>query len=311
MALREDFISSAVTFLLDPKAAESPLTQRIQFLESKGLNEQEIFESLRRVKSPQVQIGQSTQNVQNAQPQNIQTTGYIPPRPAYYPPQRQQQQGQTWKDLFVMATASSGVTYGVYILAKRYILPLVLPPTPPALEADKQAIAAEFDRAEQLLQQIQAETLALSEAEQKRVEAVDSAVEELHKVIDDAKKQLDEREREMRQLQSEIETVRTELPKFLGRATDGHKHDLLDIQTEIKSLKQILSNRIKSEPGPPAQAEPKPVSTRVPFTPTSSLRPPVRAGIPDWQRTAAESAEAAEASSASSTPPPDANATAA
>ncbi|KAK9362749.1 peroxisomal membrane anchor protein conserved region-domain-containing protein [Lipomyces starkeyi] len=306
-AIREDLVVSAVTFLLDPKAAESHLAQRIQFLESKGLTEDEIHEALRRARNPatpQQSITTPSSNV--SAPSSATAAAYsVPPRPAYYPGQPLQPPPlpqRDWKDYFVMATASVGVTYGLYVLAKRYVMPLILPPTPAALEADKEAVSAEFARAEELLQKLQSETEALKEAEKRRVESVDEAVEELHKVIEEANTQLESREREMRQLQAEIENIRNELPKYLDRTAEGHKQDLFDIQAEIKSLKQILSNRLRSPVNAPTvgsslgaeQANGSSVS--IPPTPASTLKPPSRASIPAWQLAAASKFKAPEPS---------------
>ncbi|KAK9494678.1 peroxisomal membrane anchor protein conserved region-domain-containing protein [Lipomyces doorenjongii] len=306
-AIREDLVVSAVTFLLDPKAAESHLAQRIQFLESKGLTEDEIHEALRRARNPatpQQTITTPSSNV--SAPSSATAAAYsVPPRPAYYPGQPLQPPPlpqRDWKDYFVMATASVGVTYGLYVLAKRYLVPLILPPTPAALEADKAAVSAEFARAEELLQQLQSETEALKEAEKRRVESVDQAVEELHKVIEEANTQLESREREMRQLQAEIENVRDELPKYLERTAEGHKQDLFDIQAEIKSLKQILSNRLRSPVNPPVvgsslgKEQANGSSVSIPPTPASTLKPPSRASIPAWQLAAASKFKAPEAS---------------
>ena len=45
-APRSDMVQSAVTFLADPNVQSSPFSQRISFLESKGLTSQEIDLSL-------------------------------------------------------------------------------------------------------------------------------------------------------------------------------------------------------------------------------------------------------------------------
>ncbi|KAK9240760.1 peroxisomal membrane anchor protein conserved region-domain-containing protein [Lipomyces kononenkoae] len=295
-AIREDLVVSAVTFLQDPKAAESPLAQRIQFLESKGLTEDEIHEALRRARNTTAQ--QQAVPTQSSNVSAPSSASPVPPRPAYYPGQVLQPPPvpqRDWKDYFVMATASVGITYGLYVLAKRYVMPLILPPTPAALEADKEAVSAEFARAEQLLQQLQSETEALKEAEKRRVESVDEAVEELHKVIEEANAQLESREREMRQLQAEIENVRNELPKYLDRTAEAHKQDLFDIQAEVRSLKQILTNRLRSPVNPPAVGsgpttgaeQANGSSASIPATPASTLKPPSRASIPAWQLAAA------------------------
>ncbi|KAK9479672.1 hypothetical protein V1514DRAFT_327843 [Lipomyces japonicus] len=187
-------------------------------------------------------------------------------------------------------------------------MPLIVPPTPPVLEADKEAIAAEFAKVEQFLKQLQVDTEELKVSERERLNAVDEIVQELDVVLKDAKSQLKSREEEMKQLKSEIEILRTELPRFLDRASEGQKNDLLDIQNELKSLKQILSNRLRST-GPAEGDRPSPTISSATLsstlqTPVSTMKPPSRAGIPSWQLAAAnkfkESNGSAESTSSSS-----------
>ena len=45
-----------------------------------------------------------------------------------------------------MATVMGGVSYGLYFTAKRYILPIISPPTAPQLEQDKAALEDELER---------------------------------------------------------------------------------------------------------------------------------------------------------------------
>lgn len=116
-ALREDLLEQAVRFLQDPKAAESPLAQRLQFLESKGLTELEIAEAIKQSSL----AGSSSTSTASNPPRSAEASA--PPRPTYYPGQAYQPAPpplptRDWKDVFVMATASVGVTYGLYILAK-------------------------------------------------------------------------------------------------------------------------------------------------------------------------------------------------
>ena len=48
---RNDLIQNAILFLQDPKTQSSPLTSKIEFLQSKGLDESEIQEALSRSSS--------------------------------------------------------------------------------------------------------------------------------------------------------------------------------------------------------------------------------------------------------------------
>lgn len=109
MAIREDMVSSAVTFLSDSKVQNAPLAKRLAFLESKGLTQEEITEVLNRLNNPQLQ--QST------------SSSHAPPVPQYAPygspyGQPPEPPGRDWRDWFIMAVVTSGVSYGLYTLAK-------------------------------------------------------------------------------------------------------------------------------------------------------------------------------------------------
>jgi peroxin-14 len=107
MAIREELVSSALTFLSDPKVQASPLAKRLAFLESKGLTQEEITEVLNRL---------------NTQSSTTSSTP-APPVPQYasfgnpygQPPEPP---GRDWRDWFIMAVVTSGVGFGLYTLAK-------------------------------------------------------------------------------------------------------------------------------------------------------------------------------------------------
>ena len=109
MPIREDLVSSALTFLSDAKVQSSPLAKRLAFLESKGLTQEEITEVLNRLNNP---------------PASSSTTPADPPPLPQYSSQSDpygqppQPPGRDWRDWFIMAVVSSGVTYGLYVLAK-------------------------------------------------------------------------------------------------------------------------------------------------------------------------------------------------
>jgi peroxin-14 len=109
MSLREDLITSAVTFLSDPKVQSSPLTKRLSFLESKGLTQEEITEVLNRLNNPAHVAAASSAPA----PPVPQYTSYSNPYgQTPEPPYRD------WRDWFIMAVVTSGVSYGFFTLAK-------------------------------------------------------------------------------------------------------------------------------------------------------------------------------------------------
>ena len=118
MPVREDLVSSALTFLSDPKVQSSTLTKRLSFLESKGLTQEEITEVLNRLNSTSPASPSPTPI-----PAAGSTTPPPPPVPQYAPygnpyGQPPEPPSRDWRDWFIMAVVSSGVSYGLYTLAK-------------------------------------------------------------------------------------------------------------------------------------------------------------------------------------------------
>lgn len=106
-------------------------------------------------------------------------------------------------------------------------MPLIIPPPPPQLEADKASVAQEFDKAEALLDQLRADTEELKIAEQKRVEAVDNALEEMHEIMADIKNKMEQRDIELRKLKEEIEIIRVSIPRVSTNPLQSHESPVI------------------------------------------------------------------------------------
>ncbi|GMF82753.1 unnamed protein product [[Candida] boidinii] len=164
--IRKDLVDNAVEFLLDKSISSSPLTKKIEFMESKGLTQDEIQQALLRSQQPHqqpqpeshTQVQQQQQVLPTRQSQHTQQPVRPPPVPEYYynaPPIPE----RDWKDYFIMATATAGVSYGLYQIVKRYILPKILPPSKQQIEKDKESIDNEFTRVEALLERFEEEQI--------------------------------------------------------------------------------------------------------------------------------------------------------
>ena len=103
---RAVLLQSAISFLNDPKVQSAPLTRKIAFLESKGLNSTEIQEAIAAASSP------STQPLQN--------TYAYPQQPHYTPYYGQQQRPLTsdWKVWVILFLASGQLGYTLYKATK-------------------------------------------------------------------------------------------------------------------------------------------------------------------------------------------------
>ncbi|KAL8306004.1 hypothetical protein RB597_003366 [Gaeumannomyces tritici] len=251
MAIREDIVASAVDFLRDPSVASSSVESRIAFLQTKNLTPEEVQAALARA-------GVDASTVSPVASQSVATRAPVAaPQPFYgqqpqqYPPYGWQQPPpdaprRDWRDWFIMATVVSGVGYGVYSLTKRYIYPLVAPPTPDRLEADKKAIDEQFDRAFSLVEQLAKDTDALKAAEQQRTERLDTALTELETVITDLKSANRRREDDAQRIRDEVQDLKSSIPKALDAQKDLANERLKEVNVEVTSLKTLLSQRLSS-----------------------------------------------------------------
>lgn len=247
MAPREDIITSAVTFLQDPSVASSPVEKRIEFLRSKNLTEEEVQLSLARAADTS-----------------------IPPQsqPQYYPPQQQYgrppPQGfgynynpyadfqaappeppkRDWRDWFIMATVVGGAGYGLYVLADRYVKPLILPPTPPQLEQDKAAIDEQFNRAFALIDTLSSDTAALKAAEEARTQKLDTVLADVEAVVAELKSANIRREDDARRMAEDITRLKDSLPTAMEGVKQSSERQLKELSTELASLKTLMGNRM-------------------------------------------------------------------
>ncbi|CCU75316.1 microbody (peroxisome) biogenesis protein peroxin 14 [Blumeria hordei DH14] len=244
MTIRENIIASAVSFLQDPNVVASPIENRIAFLQSKNLTQEEIDEAMLRASGTG-----SPSNYQNAtsQHQIVQ-----PPTASYRNYQYSQWQApppiptRDWRDWFIMATIMGGVGFGLLTVAKRYIIPLIAPPTPPQLEQDKKAIDESFEKAFSLLDQLSKDTELLKTSEEARTKRLDAALTEVESVTNDLKAASRRREDESRRITDEVQSFRNLIPKAIEEQRGKTDARLKEINAELKSLKLLMGQRINS-----------------------------------------------------------------
>ncbi|KAJ5826977.1 peroxisomal docking factor component Pex14-Penicillium chrysogenum [Penicillium robsamsonii] len=252
MAPREELIASAVTFLQDPSVASSPIEKRVSFLQSKNLTQEEVDIALSRVGEDPSAAAAATASASPAPSYSSQPAPYRQPQPPQgygYPPYNQWQPPpeppkRDWRDWFIMATVVGGVGYGLYTVTKRYIAPLIAPPTPPQLEQDKENIDEQFSRAFTLIEQLSTDTAALKTAEEARTERLDGALKDVENLVADLKNSSRRRDDETRRISDEVKSLKDAIPKALEGAREGNENRLKELGTELKSLKTLLGNRL-------------------------------------------------------------------
>ncbi|KAK2880109.1 hypothetical protein FQN49_000556 [Arthroderma sp. PD_2] len=300
---REELISSAVTFLQDPSVSSAPLEKKIAFLQSKNLTQEEIDLALTRsgsspgtaTQAPEQQSRAVTQQPSAAyRPPTGQSYGYGQPGQWGYATPPPELPKRDWRDWFIMATVMGGVSYGLYFVAKRYISPLIAPPTSPQLQQDKESVDEQFSRAFTLLDQLSTDTAALKAAEEARTTRLDTALREVEEVVLELKSSSRRRDDDTRRISEEVRGLKDGIPKAIEGAREGNEKRLRELNSELRSLKVLLTNRLGS-----AASTPAPSATSA----AAATRPEVNGAASSSQQAAAP-ASTAPSSTAASLPAP-------
>ncbi|XXG95929.1 peroxisomal membrane protein pex14 [Hypoxylon texense] len=259
MPIREDAVAQAVAFLQDP-SVQAPLENKVSFLKSKNLTQEEIDTAFARSgSSGPVATSSSSQPTPRQQQAYYeqypsQPYGWQPPPPPP-PPKRD------WRDWFIMATVMGGVGYGLYFVSKRYLYPLVSPPTPEKLEQDKATVDEQFEKAFSTLEQLAKDTEELKASERERTEKLDKVLDELETFMRDTKSASRRHEDETERLREEMKALKNLIPKSMTANKEFTDNRLKEITGEVKSLKALINRRMNSTP---SQSSPAPTPASAP-----------------------------------------------
>ena len=241
--MNEDLINSAVSFLKDPNVALSPLNKKVEFLETKGLNEHEIEEALKRANNDSSSSSSSTpSSSQTLTPSNSQQQG-PPPVPYDYYGMAPQPPERTWKDYFIMATATAGVTYGLYQVVSRYLIPSIIPPLQSRVDADKEAIDEEFIKIDKVLEQMGAEQKEIKDANEKKLDEIDVVIDNINDFLSKYNKDKLKFDDDLRLMKLEVDNLQNSVEKNMKLTKDNIQDELSEITEELGSLKNLIKAR--------------------------------------------------------------------
>lgn len=100
----------------------------------------------------------------------------------------------------------------IYI-AQKYVSPHLQPPGVTAYEADKDALTAQFDAAEALLEEIQAETAAIKVAVEEQRNHVERVTQDVEAAVKEMRESEVKTRDEMREIRAEVTNIHEMLPK--------------------------------------------------------------------------------------------------
>lgn len=109
-------------------------------------------------------------------------------------------------------------------------MPHLQPPSATEYEADKDALSAQFDAAEALLKEIQAESAAMKQAVDQQNEKVERATQEVETLVREMRDSEVKTRDEMREIRDEVNNVREMLPKVCAaNVTRLHRADIVSL----------------------------------------------------------------------------------
>ncbi|KAF1920934.1 peroxisomal membrane anchor protein conserved region-domain-containing protein [Ampelomyces quisqualis] len=298
--VREDLITSAISFLQDPSVASAPLEKRIAFLQSKNLTQEEVDVSLARAAAedpsqpapPPPPTSAPPNYAYNRPPPSAPSYGY-PPQGYWQQPPPPEPPKRDWRDYFIMATVMGGVGYGLYFTAKRYIVPLIQPPTPPQLEQDKASIDESFKRAFDLLEQLNTDTTALKASEEARTTRLDNALGDVETVLASLKESSKRQGDDNRRIEDDVRGLRDLIPKAMDAQKESTDSRLRELSSELKSLKTLVGNRMGTGSARPSTPTPNHYQNHNP-APTPNVNGTSGASTPAPQQSSAPAPAPAE-----------------
>lgn len=243
--MNDELISSAVSFLRDPNVASSPLNKKIEFLQSKGLNEQEIEQALKQANDPNPGASSHTNanNSANSVTQTYSQNSTMPPAPLDYYNVVPQVPERTWKDYFIMATATAGVTYGLYQVVSRYLIPSIVPPGQSRVDEDKEKMDEEFIKIDKVLEQMALEQKEVRDANEAKLKEIDVVIDNVNDFLAKYNKDKLKFDDDLRLMKLEVDNLQNAVEKNMKLTKENIADELRDISEELASLKNLIKAR--------------------------------------------------------------------
>ncbi|KAJ1732059.1 peroxisomal membrane protein pex14 [Coemansia biformis] len=247
-ALREDIIESAVRFLADPKVQASTLAKKISFLETKGLTNAEIEDALARARDPQPQPAGS--NAAGSAP----APGFGYAQPLRRPPPPPPRPHLDWKDYFIAAVVAGGLGYGLIMLARKYVVPLLeAREDNKRLEEERKLLLEQGEQTRKQLEALSESTVRILDALAQQAQKSGDAIEGMAAAMDDVATHGSEQRTQTSRLLQTLEDLQKSIAALAAKGTKDDGGKIADVQADIRSLRSlILSRRVPAHGSSPA-----------------------------------------------------------
>lgn len=238
-SLREDLVESAVEFLRDPRVKGTTLQKKVGFLESKGMNTEEIQAALTR--SLQKKRDQEVPKKSNSSAAGFVVSKetnntFAPPRPASF----------TWKEYLLTSAVFGVVTYSTFQLAQKFLVPLLNWPSEENLEKERQRMDKHFDQAFLAIETVKKDTQTIFSQVKEHHKSLDASLTEVSKAIETIRDQDNNRSADVDNLWEEMEGIKSMIPEIFSRNQNSQENLLSELQSELRSLKAMLNRKLNS-----------------------------------------------------------------
>lgn len=245
LEMNNDLVTSAVSFLRDPNVASSSLNKKIEFLKSKGLNDDQIEDALKRV-SDSSSGSPVSSSPQVGNPSYSPQPNYAPSAPLDYYSAPPQVPERTWKDYFIMATATAGVTYGLYQVVSRFLIPSIIPPGQSRVDEDKEKIDEEFVKIDKVLEQMALEQKEIKDTNEAKLKEIDVVIDNVNDFLTKYNRDKSKFDDDLRLMKLEVDNLLNAVEKNLRLTKETISEELRDISSELTSLQNLIKARGES-----------------------------------------------------------------
>ncbi|AMD20072.1 HCL079Cp [Eremothecium sinecaudum] len=229
---RSELLASAVQFLAEPSVKEAPLSKKVEFLQKKGLSEQEIEQALKQSETAGSKMSQDVPLRSQVSNSHFRSDDWYEAVPPPLPK-------RDWKDYFIMATTTVGVCYGLYEFAKRYVVPQLLPEAKSKLEEDKKHIDDHFEKVDKLLETVEQEQEAFREQQAEKLKELDATVLNLQTALEETTKTRNNINFEVRELKLQVGELTKKLEEY--KYSREHNNKLAKLESDLESLIKLAS----------------------------------------------------------------------
>lgn len=248
-------VQTGVDFLSNEEIKDDSAVEKLQFLIQKGLTDSEILQALEIFNLKQEKMTDVISGVdydyleilrgimlsdENKKMKEMNSEQFyaLPPLPP--PPPT-----KDWKDVFIMASATSGIAYGLYHLMNEFILPKIMPKSDSDLEKDKNEVQDNFNKIGSKLEEFDSRYNDSVEKESGKMKQLEDIIRRLNRKIDDLEEEKHRIRQDFKLLQSDLKSLTNTFNVFIDK--NDTSRFLEQMQKEIRGLNNILEYKLENQ----------------------------------------------------------------